>query len=76
MSQKICFKCKHFQDQYCQRPTGEVDLVHGTPVTASLYAAEERKGVGEKKCGSDGKFFEEKASLYKKLKSFWKEIII
>lgn len=79
MSQKICFKCKHFQDykhQYCQRPTGEVNLVSGAPVTISQYAADERKGVGEKKCGSDGKFFEEKVSLYKKLKSFWEECII
>lgn len=79
MSQKICFKCKHFQDkhQYCQRPTGEIDLVSGTPVTISQYASDERKGIGAKKCGSGGRFFEEKVSFYKKyIKSFWEEFII
>lgn len=62
---KFCKDCKHFSSYsldgfihtFCTRQTGEIDLVHGKPVTNTYSPdAERKRGV----CGKEGKLFEKK----------------
>ena len=66
---RFCKDCKYFSTfsvdgfihDSCERPTGEVDLVYGTPVVDSHNPAVERSH-GE--CGPEGKHFEKRRSFF------------
>lgn len=66
---KICVDCQHHSGGFCERPTGERDVVTGEFLLVSLGCRHERKRRWlEGNCGPRARYFEPKSARRRAMK--------
>lgn len=63
----ICIRDKEYQGVYTSPVTGEKVQRH----YSEKNCEQERESFGDRYCGPEGKFFEEKPGFFKTIKSWW-----